>query len=385
MTRAHVTSTTTGHSAPDMDAWLRLERLDYVRLGERLAVVRLLAGLGAQLRAPTGASLVVQAGQETTTYLACGCKVERAKRPRLLGGELLWRACFAVPLDVVEFPCALFELSAPGRAALALPVPDLRLLTAQRTNGGRGNPLPAGSVRRRLVVVATTLAITGSTPGIALAATGAHHPGAGAPRRRAALALLDRSGARVAEHERGGPSGVDRTTAGGALVRRRGRGPGFGRSAGVRARLAVRVRLPVRARPPVRARSPVRARPPVRTIGRPRAGTPATTRVLGVSAGRPQSRRPATSPPRRPPPPAPAPARVTLLLITASRPQVRAVERRSVPRSRPSPPPHPQRRRSPPSPPRVSASLASAPIVLPRRRGAGFQSCWPTATVPRPS
>jgi len=178
MTRSHVTSTT-NDSAPDMDAWLRLERLDYVRLGERLAVVRLLAGLGAQLRAPTGASLVVQAGQETTTYLACGCKVERAKRPRLLGGELLWRACFAVPLDVVEFPCALFELSAPGRAALALPVPDLRLLTAQRTNGGRGNPLPAGSVRRRLVVVATTLAITGSTPGIALAATGAHHHGAG--------------------------------------------------------------------------------------------------------------------------------------------------------------------------------------------------------------
>ena len=185
MTRAHVTSTMTGQSASDLDAWLRVERLEYVRLGERLAVVRLLAGLGASLRTPTGvslptgASLVVQAGQETTAYAARGCKVARARRPRLLGGELLWRACFAVPLEVVEFQSALFELRAPGRAALALPVPDLRSLTAKRATGGLGNSLPTGPVRRRLVLVATTLAITGSTPGIALADTGAHHFGAG--------------------------------------------------------------------------------------------------------------------------------------------------------------------------------------------------------------
>ena len=67
MRRAHITSTTTRQSASDMDAWLRVGRLEYARLGERLAVVRLLAGLGARLRAPTGARVVVQAGQETTT------------------------------------------------------------------------------------------------------------------------------------------------------------------------------------------------------------------------------------------------------------------------------------------------------------------------------
>jgi cell wall-associated NlpC family hydrolase len=169
--------TATERSLDELDAWLRVEHWHYVRLGQRLAVLRLMARLGAERRPPTGAELVVEHGQETATYPARGDKVERLRRPRLLGGEVLWRAYFVLPLDVVEYPCARFELTAPGRAAIALPAPDLRNLTAQDLARQRTNPLPAHPVRRRLVVAATTLAMTGSTPALAAAATTVgHHP-----------------------------------------------------------------------------------------------------------------------------------------------------------------------------------------------------------------
>jgi soluble lytic murein transglycosylase-like protein len=176
--------TATERSLDELDAWLRVEHWQYVRLGERLAVLRLMARLGAERRPPTGAELLVEHGQITATYPARGDEVDRPRRPRLLGGEVLWRAYFALPLDIVEYPYARFELTAPGRAAIALPAPDLRVLSAQDLARHRDNPLPPRPVRRRLVVVAaTTLAITGFTPALAAAATAVgHHPGARAAR-----------------------------------------------------------------------------------------------------------------------------------------------------------------------------------------------------------
>jgi Transglycosylase SLT domain len=200
----------------ELDSWLRLERFDYSRVGQRWAVLRLLAGLGSNLGAPAQARLVVRrgaegvcgpeivrgpeivCGPEIVSYPARACALER----RLLGRQgdegasgMLWRACFAVPLEVVEYPQALFEFTVSGRVALALPTPGLRILTPQALRftsrllpSSAADRIPVGQLRRRLVALATTVAVTTtSSPAIGLAATQGSHGGSGgrAPTRSA--------------------------------------------------------------------------------------------------------------------------------------------------------------------------------------------------------
>ena len=104
MTRGAHLAWRTARDSADADAWLDIERFEYVRLGEHLAVVRLLAGLGAELRPPTAAMLVLEAGPDTAIYAARGCRLEHTRRPQALGGEFVWRGFFAVRLDLVEYP-----------------------------------------------------------------------------------------------------------------------------------------------------------------------------------------------------------------------------------------------------------------------------------------
>ncbi len=185
--------------AGDPERWLALERLDYSRVGEHWAVLRLLAGLSAELGAPAEAKLVVQRGPEATTYPARACALERRLVARKGGvaSELLWRASFALPLEVVEYGNALFELAAPGRPALALPTPELRFLRPQAlllispraADAERYRGIHIGLLRHRLAALATAVAVTAtSTPAIGMAAASALHnaPVAGAPARPAA-------------------------------------------------------------------------------------------------------------------------------------------------------------------------------------------------------
>jgi hypothetical protein len=85
----------------------------------------------------------------------------------------LWRVLFAVPFEVIEYPSSVFELAAPGRPALALPVPCARIaapgaLSLDQATADAGR-LPVGQFCNRAVALATAVAVTSSTPAIALA------------------------------------------------------------------------------------------------------------------------------------------------------------------------------------------------------------------------
>jgi Transglycosylase SLT domain len=263
----------------ELDSWLALERFDYSRVGQRWAVLRLLAGLGSNLGAPAQARLVVQpgadgaCGPQSLSYPARACALER----RLLGRQgdqgasgLLWRASFAVPLEVVECPQALFEFTVPGRAALALPTPELRILTpqalrftSQRFPSSAAGRIPVGHVRRRLVALATAVAVTTtSSPAIGLAATQGTHGGS-----------AGRATTRSAETERlsGQIAAARRRTAAGPTATHRRR-PSTPRPAAVPRRAAA----PVHAtQPAVTPLFSAPARPTTLPLCQPTDATPA--------------------------------------------------------------------------------------------------------------
>ena len=168
----------------ELGGWLAVERFDYSRVGRQWAVLRLLAGLADQLGAPAQAMLVITQGQRRETFPARACALERRLGERQAGlaaSGLLWRASFAVPLELVEFEDTLFELTAAGRIEFGLPSPKLRIVTRQALRFAdpsartcpRGRGPVASQMRHRIVALATTVAVTAtSTPAVSLAATG---------------------------------------------------------------------------------------------------------------------------------------------------------------------------------------------------------------------
>jgi cell wall-associated NlpC family hydrolase len=151
------------------DSWLALERFDSSPLTGRWAVVRMVAAMGAELEIPAGAKLVVERGTRRTTH---GPFVSAADRR---GSELLWLASFAIPLDVVQHTGALFELMAPGRPVVGLPLPGELVLPAScRAQLRVARRVPRLQVGRRATALAATLAVTATTiptTGFALAKT----------------------------------------------------------------------------------------------------------------------------------------------------------------------------------------------------------------------
>lgn len=164
------------------DHGLELERFDYARVGEQWAVLRVLARLATDSGAPAHAHLVVRPEQRfSQLFPARACRSER----RLLPGgdsELLWRVLFAVPFEVIESSSSVFELTAPGHPALALPVPCARIaapgaLSLDHATADVGR-LAVGQFCNRAVALATAVAVTSSTPAVALADAGlttVHH------------------------------------------------------------------------------------------------------------------------------------------------------------------------------------------------------------------
>jgi hypothetical protein len=185
-------------SADDRGLGLAVERFDYSRVGTEWAVLRLLARLGSQLGGPPGAGLVVRRGLDADhiVYRARASHYERrllgiaAEHPDRGPVELLWRASFAVPLAVVEFQHALFELTADGGLALAMPTPGIRILGGQTLRlapAGHSGYTPSrigfAGARHRFAALATAVAVTTtSAPAAALAAAGtASHPAHAGP------------------------------------------------------------------------------------------------------------------------------------------------------------------------------------------------------------
>ncbi|MGP0053277.1 MAG: lytic murein transglycosylase [Solirubrobacteraceae bacterium] len=166
---------------------LALERFEYTRVGDRIAVARLLARLGASHGVPARARLVIDRGADgaRSSYPARACAVEcrlldrRDRAASGTDGELLWRAAFAIPFEMIESGDSSFQLTIAGAPALALPAPrprninrrPLALVAAPGTAATSG--LASGHARRRFVALATAVAVTStSAPGAALADPG---------------------------------------------------------------------------------------------------------------------------------------------------------------------------------------------------------------------
>jgi Transglycosylase SLT domain len=185
------------------------ESFHYSRVSAEWGVLRLLASLGTQLPAPSAAHLMVEPGPGSLDIYYAAARMSSLER-RLLthtrhhGSQLLWRAVFALPLEVIEFPDALFHVVALDGFSLQLPAPGLQLTLDQlaaRTQLALRTPqvrrsAPIGA-RQRAVALATAVAVTAgsATPAVALASGGtgaslgtnvppsapAHHGAATAP------------------------------------------------------------------------------------------------------------------------------------------------------------------------------------------------------------
>jgi Transglycosylase SLT domain len=164
------------------------ESFHYSRVSAEWGVLRLLASLGdARTQfAPSGAHLMVEPGPGSLdVYYAPARKSSLERRllthTREHASQLLWRAVFALPIEVIEFPDALFQVVALEGFSLKLPAPGLQLTLDQlaartqlalRTPQVR--PTTSARARQKAVALATAVAVTASTatPAIALAAGG---------------------------------------------------------------------------------------------------------------------------------------------------------------------------------------------------------------------
>jgi cell wall-associated NlpC family hydrolase len=141
-------------------SWAQVERFDYAPLDDKWAIVRLLAHLEDELTPPAGATLVVQRDRLTSGHLPFASVIEEQD------GQLVWRASFAVPVAVVHYHRAAFELTSDEHRSLTLPAPTCFLssgpeLAAEILAGGPIN----GHLRRRLAALATVVAVTASSSG----------------------------------------------------------------------------------------------------------------------------------------------------------------------------------------------------------------------------
>src|SRR2546423_2239576 len=148
--------------------WLALERFDYSPLAGRWGVARMLSSLTDDLGVPGQAQLVIErAGSTVTRHGSFVSAVDRR------GGELLWVASFALPLDIVSCEDAVFGLWTPGRAHVALPAPGTVMLPAgARAELRLARRFPRLHFGRRATAMATAVALGVTslpTTGLALA------------------------------------------------------------------------------------------------------------------------------------------------------------------------------------------------------------------------
>jgi cell wall-associated NlpC family hydrolase len=162
-----------------------VESFHYSRISREWGVLRLLASLGTHRPAPTGAHLIVEPEPDGLDLSHAPARLSSLER-RLLthrrthGSQRLWRAVFALPLDVIEVPDALFTVRAMDGFALEVPTPGLQLTVDQlaaRVQLSQRVPQVRRSAsaraRQKAVALATAVAVTaGLTPAAALAAAG---------------------------------------------------------------------------------------------------------------------------------------------------------------------------------------------------------------------
>ena len=155
---------------------LSIESFHYAPIGSDWAALRLLAVIAAGEDAPRHAGLQVDGtGDARHLYPARAYETER----RLLAArgtdeEVLWRAAFELPIDLVQSPAAVFALIAADGLELALPAPGLRPITRQALvmSGYRERRQTPRRLRstRGIAALATAVTVAAtSSPAVALA------------------------------------------------------------------------------------------------------------------------------------------------------------------------------------------------------------------------
>jgi Transglycosylase SLT domain len=160
------------------DEWLKPHRLEYLPLDGELAVVRLVAALPSATSPGVGATLVVGGPDGVLRSDALGSLTHRIPRRFRAADELLWRVTFALPLELVQSPDAVFGLVATGCAPTRLPDVTLATLAALSEPwpvGSRGASLFNAAALRRAAALGTVIAVTSSStaaPALAVATSG---------------------------------------------------------------------------------------------------------------------------------------------------------------------------------------------------------------------
>ncbi len=150
--------------------WFRPLRFDYRISGHDLAILSLLADV-ERASPPSWPSLLVRRAEARSSYAASAGETWS-------GRALLWQVTFEVPLDVVEYPRALFSLGAPDRIVLALPTPRHRFGVSDLVVGSRGRLLRPLARRSAVALVASLAfaAVPSSCVGVATAASAPTQP-----------------------------------------------------------------------------------------------------------------------------------------------------------------------------------------------------------------
>jgi membrane-bound lytic murein transglycosylase B len=155
--------------------WLAVSHFEYERRQDQFAALRLLATVEHALGVPADPMLLVDNGAFSGAYAPCAHRVTCPHASaRLIDSPtaLLWRVEFAVSLEVVEYPQAVFSLIADDRLPVALPAPTLA--SVDPAAAARRVRPPGARVRRHLVALAAGLAVaatSGSMVGVAAAGT----------------------------------------------------------------------------------------------------------------------------------------------------------------------------------------------------------------------
>src|SRR5579859_6002943 len=168
-------------SKPSGRQWLHAHKLEYVPLNTELAVLRVLAGLDRGTPLPEAPMLVAGAPHTIVRAPVLGSVTHRPSRRMRTADHLLWRATFALPIELLECPQTIFALVAQDRVATRLPAPELSSFEALCRHweiGARGAGLISGLAWRRAAALGTAVAVAGSSvlpPAVALAAAGHGH------------------------------------------------------------------------------------------------------------------------------------------------------------------------------------------------------------------
>jgi murein DD-endopeptidase MepM/ murein hydrolase activator NlpD len=177
--------------------WLNAHKLEYVPLNSELAVLRVLAGLTRGTPLPASPVLVAGAPHTIVRAPVLGSVTHRPSRRMRTADHLLWRATFALPIELLECPQTLFALVAGDRMPMRLPAPELSSIEALCRHwelGAHRASLLSQLTLRRVAALGTTFAVAGSSvfpPTLALA--DGHGHGVSKVHHHAAVVSVDRA------------------------------------------------------------------------------------------------------------------------------------------------------------------------------------------------